>query len=642
MWRFKWVWIGLLPFPIFYFGFWKNYFLLGHHNDWQILVQYASLHLILALTILGSMLFFKLGIDKGLAVVSSMLVNSWYLYKIAPLWSVHYFNLLTKSGVGLFSLYKQWSLIMEMNGFWGCFVIDAVQLMLIISAFWCLVRNRALIKFDASFSSAKPKSTNFGTAKFAEYSEVKKLINTEGIIIGAIPNYTKINNPFKVIESIKKKANGKLIKLKTYHTTIIAPTRAGKGAGIIIPTLLDYNGAVFVTDIKGENYCVAKRARQDMGRQVYAFDPYGITGDKSLKINPLDLLNPNNPNVIDDSHALAELLCPHNSHDSGATKHFQEQSSSLLQCLMLYVSFLDDINASEKHLATVYNLLCQHPKKFKSTIETIAKDEQLAYGVPSNLANRILGTHPEELSSILTTAHNCLKFIDTPSIRKNISVSDIPLADLKSGNIDLFVCIPPQYLATQQKLLRVLTGLIFLLKQQSANASTNKLLMILDELPSLGHMKQIEQTLAYGAGYGVNLMAVSQTIGFLKNVYPNTWDSFFSNQLAVFFGCNDLATAEYVSKQIGKTTVVTQSVNESQGTQNRTLGISSSSVSVQTGNSLAETSRDILMPDEVKRLGNNVVIAFYSGEAPILCARINYWERPEWKGKFDKNPLEKH
>ena len=152
IWRYKWVWVGVTPVPIFYFGFWSNYFFLGHHNDWQILVQYASLEMIPALTILGSMFLFKVGIDKGLAVVSSMLINSWYLYKTAPVWSVHFFKLLTKKGIGLFSLYKQWSLIMHMNGFWGYFVIDAIQLILIISAFWCLVRNRALIKFDVSLS----------------------------------------------------------------------------------------------------------------------------------------------------------------------------------------------------------------------------------------------------------------------------------------------------------------------------------------------------------------------------------------------------------------------------------------------------------------------------------------------------------
>ena len=42
------------------------------------------------------------------------------------------------------------------------------------------------------------------------------------------------------------------------------------------------------------------------------------------------------------------------------------------------------------------------------------------------------------------------------------------------------------------------------------------------------------------------------------------------------------------------------------------------------------------MPDEIQKLGNKVILAFYSEEEPILCARVNSWQRSEWQGKWDQ------
>ena len=82
------------------------------------------------------------------------------------------------------------------------------------------------------------------------------MIHPNGVVIGAILKDTDFNNPHKVIQNIRKKGGNEIIKIKTNHTTVIAPSRSGKGAGIII----EYDGPVFVTDIKGENYFITKRA----------------------------------------------------------------------------------------------------------------------------------------------------------------------------------------------------------------------------------------------------------------------------------------------------------------------------------------------------------------------------------------------
>ena len=636
LWCFKWVWIGVLPFPIFYFWFWKSYFFLGHHNDWQALVQYIYLEVIPALTILGSMMLFKLGIDKGLAVVSSMLINSWYLYKTTPIWSVHFFNLLTKRGVDLFSLYKQWSLIMEMNGFWTFFITDAVQLILIISAFWCLVRNRALIKFDGSFSSAKPKSTNFGTARFLDVKGIKRLNDADGIVVGAMPKEKDFTHVDKLVTSIQKKGGDELIRIKADHTILVAPSGAGKGVGVIIPTLLSYPGPVFVTDIKGENYAVTRRAREAKGRKVIAFDPFGITDAPRIRINPLQFLDPRDRNITDNVQTIAEMIIPIDQRDSSVSRHFNSNAISLIKCLTLHVA--TKYQEPTRNLHSVYQLIAQPIDKLIETLKEIGKDQSVAFGEGARLANSFLGIEHRERSGIISTATDSLRFLGSPFVQEATAESDFDLAEMVSGNVDLFVCIPPDKLEDQKQLVRLLFGIVFVeMLRAQGKTGPHKLLMLIDEMPALGYLKQIDSIRTYGRGFGVSLLAVSQTIQDLKNAYPNTWESFFSSQLSIFFGAAEASTSKFLSEKLGKKTIEVNSVSQSEGIQKRTIG--SNGASVQSGSSISETGRDILMPNEVELLGDKVVLAFKRGEHPIICQRIDYRGRKEWNGLWDGNPL---
>jgi len=516
----------------------------------------------------------------------------------------------------------------------GRFLNNPNSLVCLIDALLCAIGIYIIVKYGMAHNKLK-RSINYGSSKFLDLNGIKKLNSQEGLPIGAIPKITNFNDVPEIINSIKKHGGDELIKIKTHHTTLIAPSRSGKGTGIIIPILLDYKGSVFVTDIKGENYLVTNRARRKQGRQVYAFDPFNITADVGVTINPLDFLI-NNGSIVTNSQIFSDLMCPVTAKDSAEARHFHEQAGLILQCLCLYVAYDQTIN--NKTLAKVHDLLCEQNGAI-DLFTRIANNQELGEGVVASLANRILGIHPRELSSILTTAYSCIKFVNVPEIRKATSSSSISLAELTKGDCDLFICIPPKHLPTQQRLLRLITGITFTnIQDKQGNIGKHNILMLLDEMPALGYMKQIEQILSYGAGYGVSLLAVSQTIGFLKNSYPDTWDSFFSNQLSIFFGCNDPITAEFIAKKIGKTTIETSAISESIGTQKRSSTLSGSS-SLQSGNSRSETGRDVLMPDEIQRLGNNIVLAFNAGEKPILCSRINYFEREEWANTWDLNPL---
>ena len=88
----------------------------------------------------------------------------------------------------------------------------------------------------------------------------------------------------------------------------VAPTGAGKGVSVIIPTLLSYPGSVVVIDPKGENYAVTSRYRREIGQKVYKLDPFGVAEGASSSINPFDVFQLDGASVEADAAVIAEMF----------------------------------------------------------------------------------------------------------------------------------------------------------------------------------------------------------------------------------------------------------------------------------------------------------------------------------------------
>ena len=489
------------------------------------------------------------------------------------------------------------------------------------------------------------KSTTHGSAALCPRKRLYQLHEKQGIPVGGIISSPSYDEPQKLIQDIQKKQAKDILRLKVDHSVVIAPSGAGKGIGIVIPTLLDYEGSVLVTDIKGENYAVTAEARRAKGRKIYALDPFRITDRRSLGFfNVLDLLDPRQEAVVDDSATLSHLLCPVSQYESGVNRYFSNQAAAVIQCLILYVVCSEDIKPEDKHLGTVYSLLCEDQSHLKELFKQMSEDKDFCFGSPSRLANRVLGTESRELSGTLNSACLELRFLESPEVRKSLSKSNFSLEELVRGTADLYLCIPSEKLNVQSRLLRLMVGSAFMMIQKArGNVSEHKLLMLLDEMPSLGFMGQIENALNYGRGYGVRLMAISQTIEKIKAVYPNSWKTFLSSHLSVFFGASDYETCELISNSLGNTTVQTRSENQGQSQSKQEVerfGASgSNATSSQSGASFSETRRSLFTPDEVRRLDPKVLIAFLRGENPLLLQRLNYLEHPHYKNRYQENGL---
>ncbi|MBX9708905.1 MAG: type IV secretory system conjugative DNA transfer family protein, partial [Caulobacteraceae bacterium] len=97
------------------------------------------------------------------------------------------------------------------------------------------------------------------------------------------------------------------------HVMLYAPTRTGKGVGVVIPNLLAWPDSIVVLDIKRENYLATAGYRAEAGQTVHLFDPLAPDG-RTARFNPLDHIDRSDPiQVLDELQRMAAMLFP--AHD---------------------------------------------------------------------------------------------------------------------------------------------------------------------------------------------------------------------------------------------------------------------------------------------------------------------------------------
>ena len=145
-----------------------------------------------------------------------------------------------------------------------------------------------------------------------------------------------------------KKGGKYLINDEPLHTLVAAPTRSGKGVGIVIPNLLTWNGSVVVLDIKKENYQLTAGYRQEY-QKVYMWSPMDA---RSACYNPFDFVSKKGPDRITDIQKLAQILLPRPEH--GETMWVNEAQSLFLGVALLV---LDSPKKMPPTFGQVYRIL---------------------------------------------------------------------------------------------------------------------------------------------------------------------------------------------------------------------------------------------------------------------------------------------
>ncbi len=527
----------------------------------------------------------------------------------------------------------------------------------------------------AGFSSRSNKSTDdlHGTAHFATFDEIQEM--------GLIPHKKKGDGVY--CGAFADPKTGMLHYLRhdgPEHIAALAPTRSGKGVGLVVPTLLSWPHSLFVLDTKGENYAMTSGWRKKYaGNKILRFDP--AEPKVGCSWNPLGEIRFRTRYQVADAQNIALMVID----DDGkgiAGDHFRSAAFELLNGLILHALYKAEKIGRIPCLQDCAHMLTGvgdfaaviennddfdedgDPKALSSLFHEmenldIKSDEPLfqdadkeAKLVINGVGRRMAGTPARELGSIISTANNALSLYRDPIVGENTKYCDFYISDLMDTEdpVSLYFITTPRNLDRMRPLARLLlTQMVLSLSDRmefddgrSKTSHKHRLLLMLDEFPTLGKLEIFEKALAYIAGYGLKAYIITQDVQQLYKAYT-TNESIISNcHIRIAYAPNKVETAEWMSKMAGETTVVREKIS----TSGKRFGMALEQVST----SYEETRRPLMTPDEIMRLpgakkdnsGNIVepgeMLIFVAGNSVIRGTQILYFLDPVFSERSKISP----
>lgn len=345
------------------------------------------------------------------------------------------------------------------------------------------------------------------------------------------------------------------------HVMTVAGSQTGKSSSVLIPNLRRYPGSVVVLDPKGELARECAAHRRAMGQSVYILDPFEELGEDSASYNPFSELGLGRyRHVAPDVAQAADSCIINNARDP----HWTDASKNLVRGCVL------DLIAEGRPvtLRALRQFLCATPSELEQTLSRMANASAFD-GIVANIGSTFLGKlkgTPREMQSILSTAQEQTAPLD--DVLHVTERSDFRLGDLNTGRLSIFLVLPGMRMGTHFRWLRLIVQqALSILERAPVPRGELPVWFVLEEFPTLGHMRSLETAAGLMAGFGVKLWSVLQDLTQLQTNYPKSWETFLGNAgIIQAFGNVDLTTTEYLSRMLGNTQVTeTQDIRVSGG-----------------------------------------------------------------------------
>lgn len=447
----------------------------------------------------------------------------------------------------------------------------------------------------------------YGSARWARPDEVKAagLLDPDGVVLGRFDRaYLRHDGP--------------------EHVLCFAPTRSGKGVGLVVPTLLTWPGSAIVHDIKGENWQLTAGFRARHGR-VLLFDP---TNPDSSAYNPLLEVRRGEWEVRDVQNIADILVDPEGSLER--RNHWEKTSHALLVGAILHVLYAEP----DKTLAGVASFLSDPRRTIEATLDAMMKTAHLGEAGPhpviASAARELLNKSDNERSGVLSTAMSFLGLYRDPIVAEVTRRCDWRIADLVAGEMPttLYLVVPPSDINRTKPLVRLILNQVGrrLTEDLQTKAGRHRLLLMLDEFPALGRLDFFESALAFMAGYGLKSFLIAQSLNQIEKAYgPN--NSILDNcHVRVSFATNDERTAKRVSDALGTATEMKAMKNYAGHRLSPWLG--------HLMVSRSETARQLLTPGEIMQLPASDEIVMVAGTPPIRAKKARYFEDVRFKERI--------
>lgn len=583
----------------------------------------------------------------------------------------HRFNHAEQLGGHFNRLYWPWSIFGWMGSWYGLYprefhAATSLGLMVASTGLILLAVRKLIIS-----NTAKPHEFLHGSARWASQKDIQAagllpakerlLQQIKGLIFADLSSDTS-TDPSAEIPGVYvggwEDRRGHFHYLRhsgPEHVLTYAPTRSGKGVGLVIPTLLSWQASCVITDLKGELWALTSGWRQQhAGNKVLRFEPALTNG--GVCWNPLDEIRLGTDSEVGDVQNLATLIV--DPEGKGMDSHWQKTSFALLVGVILHVLYKSRAEGLPATLPQVDAILADPDgdvRELWMEMATYGHLDGKNHPAVGSAARDMLDRPEDEAGSVLSTAKSYLALYRDPVVARSVSRSEFRIKDLMNhiSPVSLYIVTQPNDKMRLRPLIRILVNMIVRLladrmtfhQGRAVAHYRHRLLMMLDEFPSLGKLEILQESLAFVAGYGIKCYLICQDINQIKSR-----ETGYGHDESITSNCyvqnayppNRIETAEHLSRLTGQTTIVKEQIT--------TSGRRTAAMMGQVSRTFQEVQRPLLTPDECLRMpaprknqqgeieeAGDMVI-YVSGYPAIYGKQPLYFKDPVFRARSQVSP----
>ena len=437
------------------------------------------------------------------------------------------------------------------------------------------------------------------------------------------------NDSISVLQVRKmKNGGGKIKPMLNLNMLILGGSGTGKSRFFVKPNLLQCNTSYVVTDPSGELLQSCGKMLERMGYKIKVFNINDMK--HSSNYNPFHYLKGtdgiiNNNNVI----KMINVFMMNTKGEGQGGDPFWDDATRLLLSSICFL-LVETADEDEQNFSTVLDLIhkakvVEDKPDVKSELDLIFEEHK------SNNPKALSCQYYDEfkqaagktMQSILISTTTKLQHFKLEDMRNLTFTDNIHLETLGDEKQALFIIIPSSDTTFNFLAAMMYTQLFDILYDRAINHYHGRLpfhvRFILDEFANCGKIPEFEKILATCRKFEISAQIILQNLSQLKRLYEKSWEELPGNtDTVIYLGGKDQSTNEYISKELGKETIDTLSVNKTKSKQGSTSyndGI---------------LGRELATIDELGTMDNNDCIVMVRGLHPFFTQKFDIANHPRY------------
>ena len=422
-------------------------------------------------------------------------------------------------------------------------------------------------------------------------------------------------------QHLQMSMNGKLHR-RNLLQIIVGGSGSGKTRFLAKPNLMLANASFIVTDPKGEMLRAVGNLFLEEGYVLRVFDL--IDPSKSDCYNPFCYIRKD----ADVFKLIDNFIKNTTPKGAKANDPFWEKSETALDAaLMLYL--LHEAPVEDQNMETILYMIENGGAKeedddYQSPLDLLF--EALEEEQPDHIAVRQYHIFKQAAGktakSILVSAAVRLASFTLPEIQRITASDDMELGKLGERKQAIFCIIPDSNDAS----LNFLVGMLYTQAFQELYFQADKLhqgalpvpvRLMFDEFANVALPDGYARLQATMRSRNIMSTIVLQNISQLKALFKDDWEGIIGNADSfIYLGGNEQSTHKYISELLGKETIDTKTSSQSKG-RNGSFS-----------QNFQQAGRELMTPDEVRRLDNKNAIILIRGEKPVIDEKYDILKHP--------------